>query len=113
VSIGVQILSVLSLMVIVYTSRNYSKLFIRTYVRVYFSIGLFLLFVVSLFPQILEYVSEYVGFGRAADFIFFTTTLSLVALCGILIAKFRELELQFTKLVREISLNSVNGWIEK
>lgn len=99
-----QFLLFASLMLSVYVSRNFYKLKIRIYTRIFFVLIVGFSGFTIAFPQIAQGLAEIVGVGRGADLVFYLAAMSQIGLIGILISKFREVDVMNARLVREITL---------
>jgi hypothetical protein len=112
-SLQLQLISIFSILMIIYVTRNYGNLKIRTYTRFVFANILLVFIIFSLFPASLTFIAKMFGVTRGADFVIYLTALSLLGLSGILIAKFREIEISHTRLIREIALENYKRYKEE
>ena len=95
------------LIVEIYLIRNFSKLKVRSYIKILFSLLTVAACVAILFPSNLQFIANFLGIGRGTDLVLYTLCIAFIGAIGLIIAKHREVDYLTTKISREISLSQV------
>jgi hypothetical protein len=61
-----------------------------------------------LYPEVTNQLAHFLGIGRGADLIFYLAILGFGYLAVVLYSKIKKLEDQLTKVIRKLSLESIN-----
>ena len=96
-----------------YIIRNYDRIIGKALARIFFVLFLLFAVVIIVLPQFSETVAHALGIGRGADLIFYSTTISVLALGGLSAVKFRSTERRITSLARTIALKEFRDSEEK
>ena len=59
---------------------------------------------ITLFPELTQPVANYLGVGRGADFILYTTVIVILRILFYLYSQNRQMEQQITRIVRHLAL---------
>lgn len=87
-----------------YFLANMNKVMIKAWKRIAL-IGLLLFGVVAvIFPDIVDRVAKYIGIGRGADLLLYTTSLAFVFVTLNIYVKFRETELKQGKAISKLAI---------
>jgi len=93
--------------------RNYNRIIGKAWARI-LATGFIVAFCLSvLFPALTTNLAHAVGVGRGADLIFYLTTMGVILLAGATLLKFRSLERNQVRLIREIALRDFRELIHE
>lgn len=87
-----------------YFLANMNKVVIKAWKRIALICLLAFGVIAVIFPDIVDYMAKYIGIGRGADLLLYTTSLAFVFVTLNIYVKFRETELKQGKIISKIAI---------
>ena len=93
--------------------RNYHGVQRKVSARVLVILFIFAFVFSVLFPNVIGRLAQFFGFGRGADFMFYTFVIFSIGVFGLLYKKIYLLERRLTALNRQVSIQQSKLWKER
>jgi len=100
----ISILLILSMPAIALVIRNYHAITGKVAARALYVLFSVMVVVAVIFPDLTQRLAQGLGVGRGADLIFYATTLSLIAVSGLMVVKTKAIDNRFVLIVRAQAL---------